>query len=295
VPRWPSWLGHRLGKINNSIDWLSFKNLLFKEYADRVAKDRYSYAIRYHHCLLDRNLTEIKLLSDGIRLHVLKALSVLSKFLGIYNEFNALIKAYGIKWSSRNTDNLIIARLLKGNNKEGIIEWIRDVKQNIPRLTNFMDFITSTGLRYEESVLSYGLIIDLFNQRKLNGYYNTENEILEHFRFPIFFIRRTKKAYISFVSNDLIGRVCNSERLTKNIVTKLIQRRGIPLRFSDVREYWATLMTKNLSQPEIDFLQGRIGINVFMRNYFNPMWIKDLKNRTIEATNALKEANGLLS
>ena len=35
--------------------------------------------------------------------------------------------------------------------------------------------------------------------------------------------------------------------------------------------------------PEIDFLQGRVSSSVFMRNYFNPAWITDLRERTLKA------------
>jgi intergrase/recombinase len=51
------------------------------------------------------------------------------------------------------------------------------------------------------------------------------------------------------------------------------------MRFGDLREYYATVMTKWLNQSEIDFLQGRISGSVFMRNYFNPALISDLKDR----------------
>ncbi|MEM1581292.1 MAG: hypothetical protein ABIM44_07455 [candidate division WOR-3 bacterium] len=40
-------------------------------------------------------------------------------------------------------------------------------------------------------------------------------------------------------------------------------------------------MVKYLKQPEIDFLMGHISANAFMSNYFNPIWIKDLKDRTL--------------
>jgi hypothetical protein len=36
-------------------------------------------------------------------------------------------------------------------------------------------------------------------------------------------------------------------------------------------------------------LQGRISTSVFMRNYFNPVWVTDLKKR------ALKNSEDLLS
>jgi intergrase/recombinase len=54
------------------------------------------------------------------------------------------------------------------------------------------------------------------------------------------------------------------------------------MRFGDLREYYATVMTKWLNQSEIDFLQGRISGSVFMRNYFNPALIGDLKERVFK-------------
>jgi hypothetical protein len=38
-------------------------------------------------------------------------------------------------------------------------------------------------------------------------------------------------------------------------------------------------MTRWLNPAEIDFLQGRVSGTVFMRNYFNPALITDLRER----------------
>jgi hypothetical protein len=40
-------------------------------------------------------------------------------------------------------------------------------------------------------------------QGTFENYYNNDKSLLEHFKFPEFFIRRTKKAYVSIV-NDLV-------------------------------------------------------------------------------------------
>jgi hypothetical protein len=71
--------------------------------------------------------------------------------------------------------------------------------------------------------------------------------------------------------------------MTKPQINNSIKRDGFNSRFGDIREYYATYMTKYLSQPEIDFLQGRVSANVFMRNYFTPVLIVDLKKRTLKA------------
>lgn len=71
-----------------------------------------------------------------------------------------------------------------------------------------------------------------------------------------------------------------------------LKRQGFNLRFSDIRKYYATFMTKVLNPAEIDFLQGRVSTSVFMKNYFNPALIKDLRHRVFQG---ISEMQGSLS
>jgi hypothetical protein len=61
------------------------------------------------------------------------------------------------------------------------------------------------------------------------------------------------------------------------------------LRFGDIREIHGTLATKFLNEVEINFLHGRVSSSVFMTNYFNPVWISDLKQRTFESVKAITQ------
>jgi len=139
-------------------------------------------------------------------------------------------------------------------------------------------------LRLIEAINSYNLIIDLSTGGRLSEYYNAEKEALEHFRFKKVFMRRTKKAFISFIPKEFIARISEQESLTKCQIKNRIQRSKSKLRFGDIREYFATSMNRYLSREEIDFLQGRVSASVFMRNYFNPALITDLKDRVFKAT-----------
>jgi len=290
VPRWPSSVGHRLGKLffdEKSVNWASFREFLKASCSERVARGRVRYAKKYHHCLLKSNLSELNTFSDSKRNHTMKGLSALAKFLGIYGDFKDLIKAHGLKWSSGNTDDLIISRLTKAAETQDVIKWIIKVKKRLTKLEVLLDFILASGLRYEESVKAYNLIIELVKKGKLNSYYNEKTETLEHFRFKNLFIRRTKKAFVSFVPKQLTEKVGKKSKLTCTQINKPIQRSGFKLRFSDVREYFATYMTKCLTRPDIDFLQGRVSANVFMRNYFNPALISDLRERVFKGLEKL--------
>ena len=217
----------------------------------------------------------------------MKALSALSKYLGVYEEWKRLVKNYGLKWVGRSADDIFLDRLTKIVHPDEVFDWIRQVKTARPDLSVLMDLNAATGLRFIESVESYNIIIRLAREGNLDKYYNVEKGTLEHYRFKETFIRRTKKAFISFVPASLVKRVSEEEPLNWQGVETKINRRGLPLRFGDVRDAHGTFLTKHLRQPEIDFLHGRVSTSVFMRNYFNPALISDLKTRTFRAANEI--------
>jgi intergrase/recombinase len=270
-----------------AVDWVAFEAWLSNGRRRNVVADRLSYAKRYVHCLVGNNLSELQTLSEDKRCHVLRALSCLAKYAGVYDDFRALKSAYGLKWTGRSSDDLLIDRLTRVTDPDEMFSWIRQVKTAFPLFATFMDFMAATGLRYEEAINSWNLIIELNGQGKLGTYYSGEKRVLEHFRFRETFIRRTKKAFVSFVSEDLLKEIAEQRSLTKPQITKRLQRARLKLRFGDIREFQGTLLTRYLKQEEIDFIHGRVSGNVFMRNYFNPAWISDLQERTLKAANAI--------
>jgi len=270
-----------------TIDWLSFRKWLESTYTLKVAKDQFNYAQKYAHCLLDRSMSEVSTLSDSKRRHTLAALAALAKFLGVHQDFKGLMRSFGLHWTGKSADELIIERMTKVKDETDLYQWMRGVKTLLPDYGDFVDLVAATGLRYEEAVNAWNLIVQLNSTGKLNEYYNKQKEILEHFRFREIFLRRTKKAFISFVPNQLIDEIAGQKRLTVNVLRLRIKRKGLKMRFSDIREFHATLLTRRLSQPEIDFLQGRVSTSVFMKNYFNPAWISDLQTRTLKAASEI--------
>ena len=63
----------------------------------------------------------------------------------------------------------------------------------------FLRFLATTGLRKTEGINSFNLIIELKSKEKLGEYYNSELNVLEHFKYGKVFLRGTKNCYISFV------------------------------------------------------------------------------------------------
>jgi intergrase/recombinase len=250
-------------------------------------KDIMNYSENFADCLLNEDFSVFSGFSAAKRRHVLAALANLSKFLGKYEDFNRIKKAYGLKWESARAEDLLISRMARVEVDGSVLEWIESVKERLARFNVFIDFILVSGLRLGEAVNSYNLIIDLARKNRLSEYYNSEKEILEHFRYRKIFIRNNKKAFMSVVPRKLVQNIVERERLTCSQIDNALKHEGLKSRFSDVREYFATSMTKWLSQPEIDFLQGRVSASVFMRNYFNPGLIGDLKERVFEGLEQL--------
>jgi len=267
------------------IDWDEFLRFMQGRSKSEYAKYCVSYAKKYAHCLLKRDFSEVRGLPKTVRGNVLRALSNLAKFLGIYSEFKRLKEEFSIKWVGKSTDEIIIDRLTKVVDPNELFNWIREVKRMNPDFEDFLDLMAITGLRLSEAIECYNLIIKLSKEGKLCEYYNEERETLEHFKFKEIFLRRNKKVFISFVPKELVERIASNRKLIKSRyqVEKRIQKQGYKIRYTDIRELHGSFLTKYLMQPEIDFLHGRTSASIFMQNYFNPAWISDLKERTFKA------------
>jgi intergrase/recombinase len=266
------------------INWEDFEVWVSKDHRPAVARDIVSYAKRFSHCLLKRDLSEVRDLRETLRPNVVKALSSLAKYLGIHEQFKKLVKDYGLTWKGKATDDLVIERLVRTKDPDEVFTWVKEVKRVRPDIKEFMDFISVSGLRLNEAVQSFNLIVRLSREGKLNKYYNEQTETLEHFRFKEVFIRKSKKAFISFIPKQLIEKVKMSEPLTsKHSVQQFVKKQGLKIRFADIREAHNTLLTKYLNQSEIDFIAGRVSSNIFMSNYYNPKMVSDLKDRIFKA------------
>lgn len=269
--------------------WNEFRAWLkARKYNARYASTLFNYAQQYQDCLFERDLSRIRDLPNSVRPNMLKALSALAKFTGRYDDWKALIKSYGLVWTGRSSDDIFIDRLTKIKDPEEIWTWIKNVKLDVPDLCSFVDLMAVSGLRFIEAVNSYNLIIDLEAKSKLGDYYR--EEALEHFRFKDMFLRKSKKAFVSFVPSEIVSLICQSSKLkSADAIQQRVRSHGLLLRFGDIRETTATYLTKFLKPPEIDFLQGRVSQSVFMSNYFNPALISDLKARAFQGVHEIQE------
>lgn len=94
---------------------------------------------------------------------------------------------------------------------------------------------------------------------------------------------------MSFVPKELVERIRDNKPLNIYTIQTRVRRKTDQIRFGDIRELHGTLLTRNLSEVEINFLHGRVSSSVFMRNYFNPTWTSDLKQRTFKTAKGIMQ------
>lgn len=85
--------------------------------------------------------------------------------------------------------------------------------------------------------------------------------MLEHFRFPSIFLRRTKKAFISIVNKDILdlSNYSPSEGLNYDKIRLTFLRNDQRFYMSYCGKIFATFMRNEGVESElIDLLQGRI-------------------------------------
>jgi len=271
-----------------SVDWSSFRQWAFSKYAKTYAPTVVCYARKYAH-LLRGNLREIDLLKPSVKIQTVKALTILSKFLGMNKEFKNRLSDYGVKMPRPDAFSSFL-RIMNNHNSD-LIEWIMKASEILkPSERLFLKFLLQSGLRTGEAIESFNLIIRLYRENKLETYYEKEQSLLQHFQFKDKFIRGTKNTYITFVTKDLIDQICSSEPLTYPEIVKRLRRHGFKSRLNEFRDYFGSFMVRhNLIREEVDLLCGRIPPSIFLRHYWSPSF-KDLKERTLEAISMLEKS-----
>jgi hypothetical protein len=88
--------------------------------------------------------------SEQKRVHIMKALATLSKYLGCYNQWKRLRENYQLKWSGNNIDSFYH---MVQTNIDAMIEWVKEAIAVLPiDYGNLILYNTLTGLRPTESL-----------------------------------------------------------------------------------------------------------------------------------------------
>jgi len=250
---------------SREIDWDGFRRYVYTEYSQRHAKDLLLYAKKFGHYLTKEDLSPLLQLSHGRRRHVLMALSALSKYLGIHDEFRRLREKYGIKWSVKDG---VPTMLLDQNSFTGLLIRARETLNILSSRKEVIMFLALSGLRVEEALAA----VKIFHEKGKEGYLNEELGVLEHYRFPEVFIRRTKNAYITVVDDYMLNLLERVRPTSSDSLRQCFKRKSrSKCSFHAFRKIWATYMRHEGIEPEvIDLLQGRVSRTVFVKYYYRP-------------------------
>jgi intergrase/recombinase len=251
----------------DNVFWINYKEYLLKILSKKVAQDRFAYSKKYYDVLIRENAAHIIILQNEKKIHVMKAMAVLSKYIGCYDKWSRIREKYHLKWTV--TDNLSQFHRMFNEDKNinTMMKWLKDAYRLVPKqYGNILLFNTLTGLRPIEVFHCLQLVSSY-----APNYINTESLILEHFRFPSIFIRRTKNAYISIISDLIINTATDCGNFSYKSLKRILKKNNMQMNMSYCRKIFATYLRINGIESEIiDLLQGRIPKSVFAKHYFKP-------------------------
>jgi hypothetical protein len=224
-----------------------------------------SYSRKYFHILNTIDAGEILALTNDKRIHVMKSLAVLSKFIGCYDKWKEIKDRYRLSWSNEDSLAYFNNIFYNGAGYRTMIAWLKGTYSKLPQeYGNCLIYCLLTGLRPDEACKSIFLI-----HTDLENYLNRDTMTLEHFKYPGIFLRRTKKAYVSILTDKILEIAMESGCFSYNAIRMKIRKTKTEMKMAYSRKIFATDLRMNgIEQETIDLLQGRIPKSVFARHYF---------------------------
>jgi hypothetical protein len=129
---------------------------------------------------LEGNAQSLIVLSISKRLQVMKSLSVLSKFMGCYDNWKNIKDRYQLKWSNENSVETFKKIINEGNSFDNLLEWLKTTSSQISEAhRNILFYCSLTGLRPDEACQSIKLV-----KENITSYQDKDKMILKHFEFP---------------------------------------------------------------------------------------------------------------
>jgi hypothetical protein len=247
----------------------------FKEYlvqqkqSPHTIRNKIQYVNRFYYVLKEENAQELMSVSPETRQHAMKSLASLSKFMGMYDRWQNLIERFQLKWPKKEAYT-VFNEIFNDSNESytAMLKWVKDSIRALPdRLGNVILFNTLTGLRPVEGYKAMSLI-------RTDGtrYVDRERMLLIHYKYPDYFLRVSKNAYVSIINEEILQIAKESEPITSyNFIRNTFGTYSVSMNMYYCRKVFATFLRNEGIEPEIiDLLQGRIPNSVFVRHYYRP-------------------------
>ena len=283
----PATYGLRVKFSKNDFNFEDYKAYLENKYSKHHSREQFNNTKKYFECLA--NPAKMLTFPESKRRKILIAMTCASKYLGVYEQYKVQLKSHGIKWVNNSTAfNAFLA--IFNHQHDTVPAYLKEIQPILPDNEKlFVKFLALTGLRKNEALTSFNMILELSAKGRLDEYYNSDLQVLEHFKYKVF-LRGTKNAYISFATPDLVTEICNSQPVSYSAVDCRLKRRKVRLRLKELRSYNNTFMRKNgLISELVDILAGRVPQSVFCRHYLGED-IKALSAQVLSIQTKLWEA-----
>jgi hypothetical protein len=269
--------GHGISNAAEDLEGFSNYLLSMKKHN---SKQIVSYTARYRHILESGKAEELLTLSDSKRRHAMEALACYSKYTGSYQIWKDIRERYQLKWTTDDSLDILKSLLGGKSNYSMMVAWLKETCSKLPKsYSSVLLYDSMTGLRPDEACKSISLI-----HSDLEKYLNRENMMLEHFRYPQVFIRHTKKAYVSLVTESVLKVANECEVKSYKALRSIVKRQGLEMHMAYCRKIFAThLRTNGVEQELIDLLQGRTPKTVFAKYYYRPDFDFNRIRRSIDS------------
>ena len=115
------------------------------------------------------------------------------------------------------------SRCMLCSEHSSMVEWLKNCCSTLsPSYSNILLFNTLTGLRPDEACKAIQII-----HKEGDNYVRKDLMILEHYKFPEIFIRRTKKAYISILTESTLDLAKQASNCGYNALRLAVKRKKI--------------------------------------------------------------------
>ncbi|MBI3640657.1 MAG: hypothetical protein HY223_10180 [Thaumarchaeota archaeon] len=247
--------------------WSQYKSYLLTVYSKNTMYKSLCYAKKFAYVLQNNDAQAVLSLSVQKRLLVMQSLAALSKYLGCYDKWKLIRERYQLKWSTYGSLHIFNNIMNDQNSFSSMVQWLKDARSKLSKsYADILLYNALTGLRPDEACKSISLI-----HSNLGNYLSGNTMILEHYKHPDIFIRRTKNAYISVVSDSILEIAKQTPAHSYNSIRMAVRKINLYMHMAYCRKIFAThLRNDGIEQEFIDLLQGRTPKSVFSRHYFRP-------------------------
>jgi hypothetical protein len=257
-----------------SINWDKYREYLYSNLRPNTARLALKYGRKYSYVLDQMDIKDLLSLPPAKQRHIMKALANLAKYSGVYEEWNKLRRQHQLKWSSTNTLDVFQRIMNNGTTYNNMLNYVKQVLAVLPLSHASVGmFGTLTGLRPIEVCKSVQLI-----HTDLPNYLNSDLFILEHFKWKDIFIRRTKKSFISVMTDRLLQIAKTADVQSYTSIYAYLHKRGLPMRMNYCRKIFGThLRYCGIESEMVNLLEGRISPEIFVRHYWSPNVKQDIE------------------